>query len=161
MSIHIITTGGTIDKTYDPIKGALSIDTPIVFGLCNKLNMIGDVQISPVMYKDSLEMVEEDREFLAVTISEASEPHILVTHGTDTMQESAAIVAALDLNKTIVFTGAMVPHACPKSDAEFNIGFALGVIRYLPAGVYIAMHGKVYPHNIYKKNVQRGCFEVV
>lgn len=158
MSIKIITTGGTFDKVYYDALSEFSIGTPMAEPLLQEAGVHCTYQIESLLKKDSLEFTEADRQLLANSIAQCSEDKILVIHGTDTMVQSAQHLSQLG-NKTVVFTGAMQPARMRSTDAPFNLGFALGVLGCLPAGVYIAMHGQVFNANQVHKNRQQGRFE--
>jgi len=108
---------------------------------------------------DSLEMGDADRERVLTTCQAASEKAIVIVHGTDTMRETAAVLGAAGLDQTIVLTGAMIPYSIANSDALFNLGFACGVAQLLPAGVYVAMNGQVFPWDNVTKNRSAGVFQ--
>jgi L-asparaginase len=159
MTIRILVTGGTFDKEYDERTGQLFFkDTHIAemlrLGRCRV-----EVTIRTVMLMDSLEMTEADRALIAHNCAQAQEDRIVVTHGTDTMVETAAAIADAVSEKTVVLTGAMIPYAFGSSDGLFNLGSALSFAQVLPAGVYIAMNGKWFPWNRVRKNRERGEFE--
>jgi L-asparaginase len=107
---------------------------------------------------DSLDMTDEDRQRILQSCQQASEQAIVIIHGTDTMRETAEVLGAADLNKTIIFTGAMIPYEIANSDAMFNLGFACGVAKLLPAGVYVAMNGQVFTWDNVQKNRVAGVF---
>ena len=130
MKIKIITTGGTIDKVYASGKGTLN------FGF-------SDVPAVKEMKKDSLQITEEDRQLILKACEKAKEDKILITHGSDTMIETAKFLSIIK-DKAIVLTGAPQPYKFRESDAEFNIGVAIGALNTLDSGVYIAMNGRVY-----------------
>ncbi len=161
--IALIATGGTFDKMYDPLTGAL------VFGQTRGGEILATgrcrlpVRVQTLMLKDSLEMTDADRRHLLAACDKAAETRIVITHGTDTMTLSAACLAAskaLAL-KTIVLTGAMVPHAVCGSDAAFNLGVALAFAQSLPPGVHVAMNGQVFAWDRVVKNRKKGWFEGV
>lgn len=156
--VLVLTTGGTIDKRYCPKSGALVIDVPAVIAIIGQAG-VGKVKVRELMRKDSLEMTEADRVLIANAVAESSAGRVLVTHGTDTMAETASVIAAQCFDKTVLMTGAMVPYRFPGSDAAFNVGYALGVIRSLDKGVFVAMNGRVFPHDNVRKNHLRGRFE--
>ena len=116
--------------------------------------------VIPIIRKDSLHINAEDRELLRATIAAQSAQHVLVTHGTDSMVETAKVLASIE-NKTIVLTGALNPARFRGSDAEFNIGTAVGAVQSLPAGVYIAMNGRIWNPTKVKKNVAANRFEPI
>ena len=118
-----------------------------------------DVRVRTLMMVDSLEMTDSDRELIAHNCVEAPERHIVITHGTDTMVETAQVLAAAVSDKTIVLTGAMIPIAFGSSDGLFNLGGALTAVQVLPDGVYITMNGQVFRWDAVRKNLDRGVFE--
>ncbi len=142
MSIQIFVTGGTFDKEYNELTGQLFFkDTHIheILGLGrSKL----DLKIGTLMLIDSLEMTDEDRMLLVKNCSECTGDKIVITHGTDTMTNTAEVLAKHQINKTIVLTGAMIPYKFGSSDGLFNLGSALAFVQTLPHGVYIAMNGR-------------------
>lgn len=161
MAIRILITGGTFDKEYDEISGRLYFkDTHLAemlqLGRCRV-----DVQIRTVMMIDSLDMTENDRRLILRNCQEVPETQIVITHGTDTMVETARILAESIQEKTIVLTGAMIPYAFGSSDGLFNLGGALSVVQVLPPGVYIAINGQVFNWYEVKKNRKLGVFEKV
>lgn len=159
--IRILVTGGTFDKQYNEREGQLYFkDTHLPemlrLGRCRV-----EVSIRTVMMIDSLEMTDADRAVIVQNCRQAPEGRIVITHGTDTMTDTAAAIAAASFDKTVVLTGAMVPYAFGSSDGLFNLGSALSFVQILPAGVYIAMNGKCFPWNRVRKNRERGEFEEV
>jgi L-asparaginase len=162
MTIKIFATGGTFDKTYDEINGRLSFITDThVPGMLELGRSLLDVSIETLMMVDSLEMSPEQRSYIAQCCQAASEQQILITHGTDTMPETAQTLAQQVSNKTIVLTGAMVPYRFGSSDGMFNLGSALAFAQVLPAGVYIAMNGQYFPWHNVRKNTEKGLFEAI
>jgi L-asparaginase len=158
MKIRIYTTGGTIDKIYFDEKSEFQVGEPQIGELLREANITFDYEVVSIMRKDSLEMVDEDRRLIAGRIGADECGRILLTHGTDTMVETAR--ALLDITgKTIVLTGAMQPARLRVSDAIFNIGYAIGAVQMLPAGVYIAMNGRVFDPRQCRKNVEANRFE--
>ncbi len=159
MAIRIFVTGGTFDKTYDEINGRLSFQDTHV----NEMLRLGrcrlDVSIRTVMMVDSLDMTDADRELVVHSCRECPETRIVITHGTDTMVETAGAIAAAIADKTIVLTGAMIPYAFGSSDGLFNLGSALSFVQVLPPGVYIAMNGRHFRWNEVRKNRKTGVFE--
>ena len=158
--IRIFVTGGTFDKTYDEIHGRLAFDDThlpemLKLGRCRL-----DVSIRTLMMIDSLEMTDADRESIVRNCAQCEEPRIVVTHGTDTMVDTAAALARGVTGKTIVLTGAMIPYAFGSSDGLFNLGSALSFVQVLPAGVYIAMNGRHFAWDRVRKNRDTGVFEV-
>ncbi len=157
--IRVFVTGGTFDKEYDEIQGRLFFrDTqlPELFrlGRCNL-----DLRIRTLMMVDSLDMTDTERESILSNCRQTEEERILITHGTDTMHLTAAYLAAANLPKTIVITGAMIPVRFGSSDGYFNLGNALGFVQCLPHGVYIAMNGRIFTWDNVRKNKQTGMFE--
>jgi L-asparaginase len=157
--IRILVTGGTFDKEYDEISGTLFFkDTHLPemlrLGRCRV-----PFTIETVLLVDSLNMKDEDRRQLAERCRSCDESRIVITHGTDTMVETAAAIAAGVTGKTIVLTGAMVPYAFGSSDGLFNLGSALSFVQVLPPGVYIAMNGTHFAWNKVRKNRVAGVFE--
>ena len=157
--VRIFVTGGTFDKTYDQITGRL------VFGDTHLPEMLTlgrsrvDVSIRTLMMVDSLDMTDADRELIVRNCRQCDESRIVITHGTDTMVETARALAAGVTGKTIVLTGAMVPYAFGSSDGLFNLGSALSFAQALPSGVYIAMNGQHFAWDRVKKNKATGIFE--
>ena len=159
--IRIFVTGGTFDKTYDEIEGKLTFtDTHL-----NEMLQLGrsqvDVSVRTLMMVDSLAMTAEDRAIIVRNCLTCEESHIVVTHGTDTMVETAAAIAAGVSGKTIVITGAMVPYAFGSSDGLFNLGSALSFAQVLPPGVYVAMNGRHFAWDKVRKNRDTGVFEEI
>jgi L-asparaginase len=161
MTIRILVTGGTFDKEYDERTGQLFFKDTHVAEMLRLGRCRVEVTIRTVMLMDSLEMTEADRALIAHHCAQAQEDRILVTHGTDTMVETAAAIADAVSEKTVVLTGAMIPYAFGSSDGLFNLGSALSFAQILPAGVYIAMNGKWFPWNRVRKNRERGEFEEI
>ena len=157
--IRIFVTGGTFDKTYDEIRGALSFtDTHLQEMLTLGRSRV-DVTVRTLMMVDSLDMTDSDRELIVRNCVQCPESRIVITHGTDTMVETAAVLARNVPGKTIVITGAMVPYAFGSSDGLFNLGSALSFAQVLPPGVYIAMNGQQFPWDRVRKNRDTGVFE--
>lgn len=161
MSLRILITGGTFDKHYDAIRGELLFKESHLPAILKQARVTLPIQIEPCLLKDSLQMNDDDRVRILHACESALEQQIVVVHGTDTMVETARKLGNAVLPKTIVLTGAMVPYAITESDALFNLGFALGVAQSLPAGVYVAMNGRVWPWNEVQKNKSLGVFEAI
>jgi len=159
--IAILATGGTFDKQYHELAGALSFKDTHVPEMLRLGRCRVDVAVRQLMMIDSLEMTEADRRAVADACLSAAESRIVITHGTDTMVETAKAIAARKMDKTIVLTGAMVPYAFGSSDGLFNLGSALSFAQTLPAGVYIAMNGRAFPWNDVRKNRETGIFETI
>lgn len=161
MKIRIFATGGTLDKAYDPIsQKLLLVDTHLPEMLENVRSRL-DIQVEKLMFKDSLEMTEEDRHWMAEKCKTAPEDHIVITHGTDTIVESATRIASENLPKTIVLTGAMIPYKYDGSCALFNLGSALAYCQTLPHGVYVSMDGRYFNWDQVRKNKATGEFEAI
>ncbi|MFN7942869.1 MAG: asparaginase domain-containing protein [Thermoanaerobaculia bacterium] len=163
MAILILATGGTFDKVYDELTGRLVFaDTHLPkmldLGRCRL-----EVAIGTAMMVDSLEMTDEDRELLLAHIRREDERQVVVTHGTDTLVETAAVLARglAGSGKTVVLTGAMVPFAFGSSDGLFNLGSALSFVQTLPPGVYVAMNGRYFAWDNVRKNRELGIFEEI
>jgi L-asparaginase len=158
--IRVLVTGGTFDKEYDEISGALFFRETHVAEMLRLGRCRVPVAIETVMLVDSLAMSQADRERVAERCRNCDESHIVITHGTDTMVETAAVLAAQVEGKTVVLTGAMVPYAFGSSDGLFNLGSALSFVQTLPSGVYLAMNGAHFPWNRVRKNRAAGVFEM-
>ena len=161
MSIRILVTGGTFDKEYDMINGKLDFDETHVPEMLQLGRCTVDVEVRTLMMIDSLEMTDTDRDVIALNCRKAEEDKILITHGTDTMPETAAFLANANINKTIVLTGAMIPYKFGSSDGFFNLGAALAFLQTLPVGVYVAMNGRYYSWDNVRKNKKTGLFETL
>lgn len=161
MPIRILVTGGTFDKEYDELTGSLFFKDTHIGEMLQLGRARIDVTIRTVMMIDSLEMTHADRGLIVQNCLQCAEDRIVITHGTDTMTDTAAKIAGAVSGKTIVLTGAMIPYAFGSSDGLFNLGSALSFVQVLPAGVYIAMNGKFFDWNRVRKNRPRGQFEEV
>ncbi len=157
-SLLILTTGGTIDKIYFDDKSDYQVGEPQIGRILKELGVVIPFTVLPVMRKDSLHIDADDRQALKAAIQARDESHILITHGTDTMVETARVLAEIP-GKTMVLTGALNPASFRGSDAEFNIGTAVGAVQCLPPGVYIAMNGRIWDPAKVKKNVSANRFE--
>ena len=157
--LRVFVTGGTFDKTYDEIHGRLSFGYTHVPEMLTLGRSRVELTVETLMMIDSLEMTDVDRARIVARCTECLERQIVVTHGTDTMVETARAVAESISDKTIVLTGAMIPYAFGSSDGLFNLGSALSVAQVLPPGVYIAMNGQCFPWDRVRKNTQTGTFE--
>ena len=158
-AIRLFVTGGTFDNQYDELNGKLHFEDTQV----NEMLRLGrcrlDVAVRTLMMVDSLEMTEEDRSIIVEHCLRCEESQIVITHGTDTMVETARALGEVVVEKTIVLTGAMVPYAFGSSDGLFNLGSALSFVQILPAGVYIAMNGRCFSWDDVRKNRESGTFE--
>lgn len=158
MSLRIFVTGGTFDKEYDEITGNLFFKKTHLREMLDLGRAKIGINISTLMMKDSLEMDKNDRSIVVDNCSKSIENNIIITHGTDTMIDTATSIANAKLNKTIVLTGAMIPYKFGSSDGLFNLGAAIGFVQSLPNGVYIAMNGKYFHYDRVKKNKEIGEF---
>ena len=159
MSIQIFITGGTFDKEYNEISGKLYFKKTHLKEMLVMGRSQLDVKIKTLMMIDSLDMNKDDRSEILISCTNCKTDQIVITHGTDTMVESAKYVANARLNKTIVFTGAMIPIDFGSSDGLFNLGSAMGFVQSLPQGVYIAMNGRYFECDKVQKNIKTGIFE--
>jgi L-asparaginase len=159
--IRILVTGGTFDKEYNELTGRLFFEDTHVPEMLRLGRCLLDVKVRTLMMIDSLEMTDDDRRIIAEHCAGAPESRIVITHGTDTMVETAAHLGRAASGKTIVLTGAMVPYKFGSSDGLFNLGSALGFVQTLPPGVYIAMNGRCFAWDHVRKNPERGVFEAV
>ena len=160
--IRILVTGGTFDKEYDEVRGRLFFKDTHVQEMLDKGRSRVPVSIRTLMMIDSLEMTDADRALVVEQCRQSEVDRIVVTHGTDTMVETAAAIATANLTgKTVVLTGAMIPYAFGSSDGLFNLGSALSFAQVLPPGVYAAMNGQHFPWNGVRKNRDTATFERV
>ena len=156
--ISILTTGGTIDKIYFDASSEFAIGDTLLQELLTEANIHDGYSLRELMRKDSLEMTDEDREIIAEAVSQTSATRLLITHGTDTMAQTAEALKDIT-GKTIVLFGAMQPARMRRSDAVFNLGFAWAAVSLLPEGVYIAMNGEVFEAGSVRKNLTAKRFE--
>ena len=162
MRIRVLVTGGTFDKQYDELTGRLFFRDTHVQEMLRLGRARLELSVETVMMIDSLEMDEAGRAAVVARAREATERAIVVTHGTDTMVDTARALATAGLGgKTIVLTGAMVPYAFGSSDGLFNLGSALSFAQVLPAGVYVAMNGRHFEWDKVRKNRETGTFEAL
>jgi L-asparaginase len=162
MAVRILVTGGTFDKEYDELTGRLFFRDTHLQEMLRRGRARLELAVETVMMIDSLEMDDEGRATIVARCREAAERAIVITHGTDTMCETAAALAKAALpDTTIVLTGAMVPYAFGSSDGLFNLGSALSFVQVLPPGVYVAMNGRHFPWNAVRKNRETGVFEAL
>lgn len=157
-AIAIFACGGTIDKIYFDAKSSYSVGAPSVDDILRRAGA-SFAKTHSLLKKDSLDMTDADRAAVAAAVRDCAAARVVVTHGTDTMTDTARAVAAVVSAKTVVFTGAFLPTAFRDSDADFNAGFALGAALALPPGVYVAMNGKILPADAARKNRAAGRFE--
>jgi L-asparaginase len=159
MAIRVFITGGTFDKTYDEISGKLLFKDTHIHEMLQLGRCRLDVAVRTLMMVDSLEMTDADRQLVLENCRSAAEERIVVTHGTDTMTDTARVLGEARLAKAIVLTGAMVPYAFGSSDGLFNLGSALSFVQALPHGVFVAMNGRCFPWDDVTKNRELGIFE--
>ena len=161
MIIKVLITGGTFDKEYNELNGKLffkhtHLPEMLELGRC-RLN----IKIAPLMMIDSLNMTDTDRSIILENCKKAEEGKILITHGTDTMVETARVLGNSITDKTVVLTGAMIPYKFGSSDGLFNLGSSLAFVQTLPHGVYISMNGKYFYWDNVKKNKSTGIFNEI
>jgi L-asparaginase len=161
--IRIFVTGGTFDKEYHELTGALAFKETHLPEMLRLGRCRIDVAIETLMMIDSLEMTGADRALIVERCRQAPEPRIVITHGTDTMVDTARALATAPSGgaKTIVLTGAMIPYAFGSSDGLFNLGSALSFVQALPPGVYVAMNGRCFEWDKVRKNRDTGVFEAI
>ena len=159
MKISFIQTGGTIDKDYPHrTKGwAFEIDEPASRRILDRLDPSFHYDVHTLLKKDSLEITDQDRQGLREFCLKLTNDRIIITHGTDTLLETASFLAGIP-QKTIILTGAMLPERFTHSDAPINLGMAIGAVQHLPSGVYVAMHGLVKAFYQFKRDPQSGKF---
>ena len=162
MHIQIFTTGGTIDKVYFDARSEYEVGEPQVAEILQGAGVAFPYAVEVLMQKDSLDLTDADRAFVAGRVARAEADRVVLTHGTDTMVETAKAVAeALGPApaKTVVLVGSLTPARFKATDAEFNVGFAVAAVQTLPPGVYIAMNGCVFRPEAVRKNRERNRFE--
>jgi L-asparaginase len=162
--VRVLVTGGTFDKEYNELTGALYFKDTHLQEMLRLGRSRVNVSVRTLMMIDSLEMTAADRAFIVEQCRQSAEARVLVTHGTDTMVETAAALAAAfpsASGRTIVLTGAMIPYAFGSSDGLFNLGSALSFVQVLPPGVYLAMNGRCFDWNRVRKNRETGVFEAI
>ncbi len=160
MQLEIFTTGGTIDKVYFDAKSTFEVGEPQITEVLREANLSIDYQVTPLLRKDSLDLTDDDRALLRQAIQNSSASRIVITHGTDTMTETARALADIP-GKTIVLTGAMQPARFRFTDAVFNIASAIIAAQTLLEGVYIAMNGRIFDPYKTHKNVEQNRFEQI
>ena len=155
--IVIVTTGGTIDKAYFDALSTYQIGEPVVKKLLDTANVTQPYRIVELLRKDSLELTDEDRQRLKETVAALDAKRVVITHGTDTMTETARVLASIR-DKTIVFTGSLSPALFSESDATFNLGLAFATVQVAAPGVYITMSGQVFRADRVRKDHAAGRF---
>jgi L-asparaginase len=159
MRIQIFITGGTFDKSYDDIHGQLYFNKTHLPEMLKRSRCTLDIDIETLMMKDSLEMTVGDVKSVVEASQKSPSQHIVITHGTDTMTQTAAALAEAEIEKTIVLTGAMIPYAFgSSSDGFFNLGCALAFVQSQPNGVYVTMQGRCFPWDAVEKDKKKGVF---
>jgi L-asparaginase len=159
--IRVFVTGGTFDKEDDELSGRLYFKDTHLPEMLRLARCRLEVSVRTLMMIDSLDMTDADRRIVVESCRGCAEGRIVITHGTDTMADTAQALCAAALPKTVVLTGAMIPYAFGSSDGLFNLGSALSFAQVLPAGVYVAMNGRVFPGDRVRKNRESGIFEEV
>ncbi len=158
MKIAVLITGGTFDKEYNELNGELFFKKTHVPEMLTLARSLLTTRVETLMMKDSLFMTDADRDIIVKACKTAKETAIVITHGTDTMEETARYLAPLVKNKTVILTGAMVPYKFGSSDGLFNLGSALAYAQVLPAGIYVAMNGQCFAWDNVTKNKKKGVF---
>ena len=161
MAIRVFITGGTFDKTYDEISGRLSFADTHIHEMLQLGRCRLELAVRTLMMVDSLELNDADRRLILENCRSAEEPQIVITHGTDTMADTARYLGERVRDQTVVLTGAMVPYTFGSSDGLFNLGTALAFVQTLGEGVYVAMNGRCFPWDAVRKDKKRGIFESV
>ena len=161
MAIRIFITGGTFDKEYNELNGEIYFkDTHL-----NEMLKLGrskvETEVRTLMMVDSIYLTDEDRDLIANNCLKSADDKIIITHGTDTMVETAAVIASKVKDKTVVLTGAMIPYRFGSSDGLFNLGAAIAFVQVLPPGVYISMNGSYFNWDNCRKNKKIGEFEKI
>jgi L-asparaginase len=159
--IQIFITGGTFDKEYNELNGSLYFKETHLQEMLDKGRSRLDLQTETLFMKDSLEFTDTEREKIHQACTNAASDRILITHGTDTMTQTADYLATHIPHKTIVLTGAMIPYKFGSSDGMFNLGSALAFVQILPPGIYISMNGKIFKAGSVRKNLAKGEFEAI
>ncbi len=158
-AIRVLVTGGTFDKEYDELSGRLYFKDTHVPEMLRLARCRLPLSVETLLMMDSLDMTDADRAAIVARCRACAEARLVVTHGTDTMAETARALVAARLAKTVVLTGAMVPYAFGSSDGLFNLGSAVSFAQVLPPGVYVAMNGRCFPGERVRKNRESGIFE--
>ena len=159
MSIRIFITGGTFDKEYNELTGQLYFKDSHLPEMLELGRNLVPVELRTLMMVDSLEMTGDDRELIAEHCMKSPEDKIIITHGTDTMSETARLLSEKIKDKVVVITGAMIPYKFGSSDGLFNLGSALAVVQTLPNGVYVVRNGRFFNARNVRKNKETGEFE--
>jgi L-asparaginase len=158
MKIHVITTGGTIDKVYFDAKSEFQVGSSMIAELLKEAHVTAEITVEPVLAKDSLDLTDADRRLIRERVVACPVERVLITHGTDTMAETGRALGDVP-GKTIVLTGSMQPARFRSTDAVFNVGFALGALQALAPGVYLAINGRIFDPKRVRKNREQQRFE--
>jgi L-asparaginase len=158
MRIKVFTTGGTIDKVYFDAKSDYEVGEPQIAGVLREANVAFDYDIESLFRKDSLDLTDDDRAVIRAKVHGDPAARILITHGTDTMVQTAKALGDVG-GKTVVLVGSLSPARFKYSDAEFNLGFALGALQALGPGVFLAMNGRIFDRDRVRKNREKNRFE--
>ncbi len=158
MNIKIFTTGGSIDKSYSPKDSTFIIGEPQIADILKEANVTLEYDIESLMKKDSLDLTDTDRKLIHDKVKADPTRHIIITHGTDTMTDTARALKDIPA-KTIIITGAFQPASAKKTDAVFNVGAAISCVQTLPDGVYVVMNGRVFDPDKARKNPDSDTFE--
>lgn len=159
MAIKILITGGTIDTRYNELNGKSIFTESHLLEMLHQARCRVNIKSETVMLKDSNDMTDSDREKMLQSCKNCSENKIVITHGTDTMTETAKVLGENIGDKVIVLLGSMIPYSFGSSDALFNLGCAISTVQILPKGVYITMNGKIFPYDNVRKNKEIGEFQ--
>lgn len=157
MKIRIFCVGGTIDKVYFDAKSEYEVGAPAISKMLSQIGVNLEFEVSSLMAKDSLDMTDEDRLIIAKAVAECAEDKIIITHGTDTMPDTARSLVGIE-SKTVVLTGALAPAIFKDSDALFNVGGALATVQAKSSGIFIVMNGQVFDAMNVRKDVENNCF---
>ncbi len=162
MKLAIVTTGGTIDKVYFDAKSDFKVGKPQINGILERVGVTFPFEVHELFHKDSLDITDEDRKTIVEAVAGTDATHVIVTHGTDTMVATAkALKERLGLEKTVVLVGSLTPARFRETDAEFNIGVAVGAAQALSPGVYLAMNGRIFDPESVRKNRAENRFEII
>ena len=161
MDIRIFATGGTLDKIYNEFDGSLIFKETHLNKMLDEYKNKVNIEIETTMLIDSLYMKDHHRQEILNKCKSCKEDKIIITHGTDTMVETAKLLGREIKNKTIILTGSLIPYSFVKSDAHFNLGCAIAFVQTLPKGVYITMHGKKFNYDNVQKNKETNEFETI
>ena len=159
MIIKIFITGGTVDTKYNELNGKLIFTKSHLPEMLKQARCKVDIELETIILKDSNDMIDSDRKIILQNCKDCNEDKIIITHGTDTMPETAKVLGGNIKDKTIVLLGSMIPYSFGGSDALFNFGCAISAVQILPKGVYITMNGRIFPYDNVRKNKEIGEFQ--